>query len=107
PSLALGQCLAYPQEAPALQHGKIAVDHSRGRGGSGAAEVALLQQNHPQAASGGVACNADAIQPAADDRKIVVCHWQDLEHDPEKWKPVFLATNAKRLPGEHAQTKDS
>jgi hypothetical protein len=29
-----------------------------------------------------------------------------LEHDPEKWKPVFLATNAKTsLRGNHAQTK--
>jgi hypothetical protein len=28
-----------------------------------------------------------------------------LKHDPEKWMPVFLGTNAKRLPGDHAQTK--
>jgi hypothetical protein len=28
-----------------------------------------------------------------------------LEHDPEKWTPVSLATNAKRLRGDHAQTK--
>src|SRR3979411_3313614 len=27
------------------------------------------------------------------------------EHDPEKRKPVFPRTNAKRLPGDHAQTK--
>ncbi len=26
-----------------------------------------------------------------------------LEHDPEKWTPVFPATNAKRLRGDHAQ----
>jgi hypothetical protein len=28
-----------------------------------------------------------------------------LEHDPEKWVPFSLGTNAKRLPGDHAQTK--
>jgi len=27
-----------------------------------------------------------------------------LAHDPEKWKLVSLATNAKRLRGDHAQT---
>jgi hypothetical protein len=32
--------------------------------------------------------------------------WKKLEHDPEKWKPVFNATNAKtRLRADHAQTK--
>jgi hypothetical protein len=31
---------------------------------------------------------------------------ENLEHDPEKWKPVFHATNAKtRLRVDHAQTK--
>jgi hypothetical protein len=27
------------------------------------------------------------------------------EYDPEKWKSVFLATNATRLRGDHAQSK--
>jgi len=27
-------------------------------------------------------------------------------HDPEKWEPVFLGTNAKRLPGDHAPGKE-
>jgi hypothetical protein len=26
-------------------------------------------------------------------------------HDPEKWEPVFHATNAKRLRADHAQAK--
>jgi uncharacterized small protein (DUF1192 family) len=30
----------------------------------------------------------------------------ELEHDPEKWAPVFRGTNAERLPGDHAQNKD-
>jgi len=36
----------------------------------------LFQKDHPQAASGGVARDADAVQPAADDCKIVVRHAQ-------------------------------
>jgi hypothetical protein len=29
----------------------------------------------------------------------------NLEHEPEKWAPVFHATNAERLRADHAQTK--
>jgi hypothetical protein len=32
-------------------------------------------------------------------------HAAPIEHDPEKWKPVFHATNAMRLRADHAQTK--
>src|SRR5262245_56939860 len=28
--------------------------------------------------------------------------WRGYEHDPEKWRPAFPATNAKRLRGDHA-----
>src|SRR5437660_819082 len=39
-------------------------------------------------------------------RPVRPSHPQEgLEHDPEKWKPVFPATNAKRLRGNHAPTK--
>ena len=62
----------------ALQPGEIAMDQPRrGRGGA-RAEIALLQQNDAQAASGGVARDADAVQPAANDREIVVRHTQGL-----------------------------
>src|SRR6266404_5128070 len=33
-------------------------------------------------------------------------HAAPLEHDPEKRKPVFHATNAMRLRADHAQTRD-
>jgi hypothetical protein len=29
----------------------------------------------------------------------------NVEHEPEKWEPVLLGINAKRLPGDHAQQK--
>ena len=74
PDVALGQRRAHAQKGPALQHRKIAMDQPRRGRGCGGAEVALLQQDHPQAAPGGVARNADAVQAAADDRKIVVRH---------------------------------
>jgi hypothetical protein len=37
-------------------------------------------------------------------RSMKTYRWSslELEHDPEKWKPVFPATNAKRLCGDHA-----
>ena len=51
-----------------VQHGEIAVDQSRRSGRCRRRVVALLEQNHPQAASGGIARNADTVQTAADDR---------------------------------------
>ncbi len=78
PDIALGQRGADAKKRPALQHRKIAVDQPwRGRGCAGA-EVALLQQDHPQTASGGVARHADAVQAAADNSKIVIRHAQTL-----------------------------
>jgi len=46
-------------------------------------EVALLQQDHAQTAAGSVARNADAVQPAADDREIVIRHAQRLTQRTE------------------------
>ena len=44
------------------------------------AEVALLQQqDHAQTAVSGVARDADAVQAAADDRKIVIRHAQRIQ----------------------------
>src|SRR6516165_8617453 len=43
----------------------------------GGGEIALLQQKHPQAASRGVARQADAVEPAADNSQIVVRHAGD------------------------------
>ena len=61
-----------------LQPRQIAMHQPwRGRGGAGA-EIALFQQDHAQAAAGGVARDADAVQPAANDRKIVIRHAQRL-----------------------------
>src|SRR6266404_8054095 len=74
PDVALGKRGAYPQKGPALQQGGIAMDQPRRGRGCARAEVALFQQDHPQAASRGGARNADAVQPAAEDRKIVVRH---------------------------------
>ena len=66
------------QQAAPLQHRKIAMDQPRCRRRCGGAEVALLEQNDPQAATGGVARHADAVQAAADDRKVVVRHAQAI-----------------------------
>ena len=78
PNVALGERGVDAKEVAPLQPRQIAMDQPwRGRGGA-RAEIALLQQDHAQAAAGGVARDADAVQPAADDRKIVVRHAQRL-----------------------------
>src|SRR5690349_9374383 len=74
PDVALGEGCAHPQEAAALQRGEIAMHQSGGRRGSGAAEIALLEQDDAQVAAGGVAREARAVQAATDDRQIVVRH---------------------------------
>jgi hypothetical protein len=65
------------QQAAALQGRQIAMNEPgacrRRRGG----EIALLEQHHPQAAAGGIARQAHAIEPTADDREIVIRHTQD------------------------------
>ena len=76
PDVALGKRRTDAKKMPALQPRQIAMDQPRrGRGGA-RAEIALLQQDDAQAASGGVARDADAVQSAANDREIVVRHTQ-------------------------------
>src|ERR1700690_1776761 len=74
PGFTLGQCRAHAPKRLALQHPEIAMDKPRRSARGGAAEVALLEQDDPETAPRGVARNADAIQTAADDRKVVVRH---------------------------------
>ena len=61
---------------PTLEVGQVAMDQPRRGLRSARAEITLLQQDDAQAASGGVARDADAVQSAADDREIVVRHTQ-------------------------------
>ena len=78
PDVALGQRRTDAKKMPALQPRQIAMDQPRRGLGCARAEIALLQQDHAQAASGGVARDADAVQSAANDREIVVRHTQGL-----------------------------
>ena len=85
PGPALGERPAHPPEAAALQHRQIAMDQPRRRRRGRAAEIALLQQDDPQAAAGRIAREADTVQAAADDRKIVIRH-EAVER--ERGKPL-------------------
>ena len=78
PDVALGQRLSHAENAPAFQHGRLAMDQSRCRRRRGGAKITLLEKNDPQATPGGVARDAYAVHAAADDRKIVVRHAQAL-----------------------------
>src|SRR6516165_6638005 len=72
----------------------------------GGGEIALLQQKHPQAASRGVARQADAVEPAADNSRIVVSHAGDsvsrvmsplhLQRFQAKWRRLAKENASKR-----------
>jgi hypothetical protein len=74
PDIALSELRVHAEEGAALQPRQIAMDQPWRGLGCAAAEIALLEQDHAQAAPSGVARDADAIQPTTDDREIVVRH---------------------------------
>ncbi len=72
--LALGQRLAHQPEGALREIAQPAMDQlGRGRRGAGG-EIVLLDQQDLEAASGGIARNADAVDAAPDDGEIEVRH---------------------------------
>ena len=72
--LALVERLAHQAERAVLEIAQAAVDQlGRGRRGAGG-EVVLLDQQHAQAAAGGVARDPGAVDAAADDGEVEVGH---------------------------------
>ena len=68
--LALAQGLGHEAEFVGLEIAKPAMDQL-GAGGRGmGGKIVLLAQGHRQAAPGGVAGDARAVDPAADDKQI-------------------------------------
>jgi hypothetical protein len=74
PAVAFSQRRAHAKEAPAFQRGKVAMDQPGRRRGRRSAKIILFQQNDPQTSSRGIAGNAGAVQPTADNRNVVVRH---------------------------------
>jgi len=69
-NLAFGQPLAHQTEIAVFEIAQPAMDEfARCRGGR-AGEIALLAQQHAEAAAGRIAGETDAVDPAADDKKI-------------------------------------
>src|SRR5215469_13879758 len=64
----------HAEKVPAFQQREIAVNERRARVGCSGCEVALLEENNPQAAARGIARNARTVKSAADDRQIVIRH---------------------------------
>ncbi len=78
--LALGQGLADQPERVLLKIAQPAMHELRGgrRGRTG--EIALLGERDAQAAAGGVARDAGAVDAAADDEEIDLILWRKLGH---------------------------
>lgn len=89
PQLPLGELCAHAPEPPAFQHQEIAVEQPGGRGRGGGGEIALLEQDHPQATAIRVARDACAIKSAANNRQIVIRHAMLLEHHLEDSTQAF------------------
>ena len=68
--LALDQGLAHEAELVVLEIAQAAVDQLAAGGRGVLGEVVLLAQQHRQAAAGGIARDAGAVDPAADDQKV-------------------------------------
>src|ERR1700674_2942149 len=96
PAVALGQRRAHAPERLPLQHPEIAVNQSRRGAGSGAAEVALFKQDDPETAPRGVARNADTIQTAADDRKVVVRHARTIAFSSDACPALMEVDSSSR-----------
>ncbi|MEY9901772.1 hypothetical protein ABIA44_005946 [Bradyrhizobium sp. USDA 329] len=87
PDPALGQSPAHPPKTAALQHREIAMDQPRRRRRRGACEIALLEEDNPQAAARRIAGEADTVQAAADDREVVI------RHEAVEWERSTPMTN--------------
>ena len=83
PDIALAERRADAKQRPAFQHLEVAVDQPRPGLRCAGAEIALLQQDHAQAAAGGVARDADAVEAPTDDSQIVVRHARAIAFSSE------------------------
>ena len=72
--LALVQRLVHQPDGAVLEIAQAAMDQlGGGRRGAGG-KIVLLDQQHAQAAAGGIASQSDPVDAAADDREVVVGH---------------------------------
>ena len=69
--LALGERLVHQLELVLLEVAQSAVDQLGGRRGGGARQVAALDEDSRQAATGSVSRNASAVDATADDQQVV------------------------------------
>jgi hypothetical protein len=69
-ALALAQRLAHEAHVPLLQVAQAPVDQPPRPGRRAGADVLLFQERHPQAARGGVAGDAGAVDPGPDNYEV-------------------------------------
>ena len=72
--LPFGQRLLDQAKLVVLEVAQSAVDKFRARRGGVRGEIVLLTQHHPEAVTRGIACDARAVDAAADDQQIALLH---------------------------------
>ena len=100
--LALGQRLAHEAEPAVLEIAQAAVDELGGGGRGAGGEIVLLDQEDAQAAAGGVAGDARAVDAAADDGEVEIGHaliprFASMARQRSPLKPASTGTNLKGL----------
>ena len=78
------QRLAHQAELVVLEIAQAAMDELAGRGGGRARQIALFDEQHAQAAAGGIARDADAVDPAAHDQQVETRNAVRPGHVPTK-----------------------
>ena len=99
--LALAQRLAHQRDLVVLEVAQTAVDQARGPARGSAADVALVDQEHAQAAKRDVAGDAGAVDARADDREVPLRAVMDSNRractaQPYLQSPTDLARRAGR-----------
>src|SRR5262245_18645661 len=94
-NLALQQRFADEPELVVFEIAQAAVDQFRGSGGRCAGEIAFVAEEYRQPAPGGVAGDAAAVDPAADDRNVE----GRLAHLPSPGFALQHSCFAAKLPG--------
>jgi hypothetical protein len=96
---AFDQCLAHQAELAMLEIAQAAVNQLARGGRRVRGEVVFFAQHHAQAAAGGVARDAGAVDPAADYQHIAIDSFHRFTHPPLPFATWRLAIVVQKTAG--------